>query len=238
MREGLLPPIGAAGHHDAEQVLDVAHVVDAKMVGEDQLADLLAREAGSVVIDLDQGTLETEAVALLGPSLARKSLAVPVALEPGAQAIQVAFANPLDTGTMAAIAASTGCEVRALVATVTAIRRALDREYGPEQSPTKVIGARRSSPPPADRRDLRLEREASGEFAQLDRDPDSTEQPIASESTRRLAEQGPVTLPLHHLESEASLELRFEALLLALVEKGAIDRGDYADALRRLLRAR
>lgn len=240
MREGLLPPIGADGHHDAEQVLDVAHVVDAKMVGEDQLADLLAREAGSVVIDLDQGTLETEAVALLGSSLARKSLAVPVALEPGAQAIQVAFANPLDTGTMAAIAASTGCEVRALVATVTAIRRALDREYGPEQSPTKVLDTRRSSPPPADRRDLRLDREVSGEFAQLDRDreADSTEQPIASESTRRLAEQGPVTLPLHHLESEASLELRFESLLLALVEKGAIDRGDYADALRRLLRAR
>ncbi len=234
-REGLLP----AGPIDIDAVLDVAQVVDAKIVEEDQLADLLAREAGSVVIDLDQGTLETEAVALLTQSLARKSLAVPVALEPGAQAIQVAFANPLDTGTMAAIAASTGCEVRALVATVTAIRRALDREYGPEPSPTKVLDTRRSSPPPPERSDP-LATEVSGEFVPLDRerDPDSTEQPIASESTKRLAEQGPATLPLHRLESEATLELRFEALLLALVEKGAIARSDYADALRRLLRAR
>lgn len=236
MREGLLE-----GHEEGDGVLDVAHVVDGKLMEEDQLADLLAREAGSVVIDLDQGTLETEAVALLGQSLARKSLAVPVALEPGAHAIQVAFANPLDTGTMAAIAASTGCEVRALVATVTAIRRALDREYGPEPSPTQVLDIRRSTPPPAERStDTHVATEVSGEFVQLDRerDPDSTEQPIASESTRRLAEQGPATLPLHRLESEASLELRFEALLLALVEKGAIARGDYADALRRLLRSR
>ncbi len=238
MREGLIEPDETADATD--EPLDAAQVVDRKLVGEDQLADLLAREAGSVVIDLDQGTLESEAVALLGHSLARKSLAMPVALEPGGAAIQVAFANPLDTGTMAAIAASTGCEVRALVATVTAIRRALDREYGPEASPTRVLGTRRSEAPSyrSSPIDGQGGREPTQEFLREGRETagDSTELPLPPESTRRLPEGGPITFPLHRLESEATLEQRFEALLLALVERGAIARTDYADALRRLLR--
>jgi hypothetical protein len=258
-REGLLDAAVLASRLPRTGVLDAAEAVDSKLVEEDQLADLLAREAGSVVIDLDQGTLEAEAVALISATLARKSLAIPVALEPGGAALQVAFANPLDTGNLAAIAASTGCTVRALVATVTAIRRALDREYGPEASPTQVLDTRRGSVPPAAHRDdderaqdtgtdHGTASEESGRFATdpsrsaddggTSRREASTEQPIPSESTRRLAEQGPVTLPLHLLESEASMEQRFEALLLALVERGAIARTDYADALRRLLKGR
>lgn len=256
-REGLLDAAVLASRLPRTGVLDAAEAVDSKLVGEDQLADLLAREAGSVVIDLDQGTLEAEAVALISATLARKSLAIPVALEPGGSALQVAFANPLDTGNLAAIAASTGCTVRALVATVTAIRRALDREYGPETSPTQVLDTRRKSsrpePPTIDSdddvsSDGGTATEESGRFAtdgsrgidggaRREGEP-SAEQPIPSESTRRLAEQGPVTLPLHLLESEASMEQRFEALLLALVERGAVARSDYAEALRRLLRGR
>lgn len=238
MREGLIEPDETADA--ADDALDVAQVVDRKLVGEDQLADLLAREAGSVVIDLDQGTLESEAVALLGHSLARKSLAMPVALEPGGAAIQVAFANPLDTGTMAAIAASTGCEVRALVATVTAIRRALDREYGPEGSPTRVLGMRRSETPlgfATITSDGSSGREPTQEFLREGgrESGDSTELPLPPESTRRLPEGGPITLPLHRLESEATVEQRFEALLSVLVERRIVARTDYAEALRRLL---
>lgn len=233
LREGLID-------EDDGSELDVAAIVDKKILEEDQLADLLAREAGSVVIDLDQGTLEAEAVALVGETLARRSLAVPVALEPGDGAIQVAFANPLDTGNMAAIAASTGATVRALVATVTSIRRALDREYGTEPSTTQVLDMRAKSPPTQEMVRPPEPAEPPAETPAASREEsnpeDSKEQPLPSESTRRLSEQGPVTLPLHRLESEATLEQRFEALVLALVDRGAIARTDYAEALRRLLR--
>lgn len=236
MREGLLPESEARG----DGMLDVAAVVDRKLVGEDVLADLLAREAGSVVIDLDRGTLESEAVALLGQSLARRSLAVPVALEPGGRAIQVAFANPLDTGTLAAVAASTGCAVRALVGTVTAIRRTLDREYGPEPSPTVVLG-RRSSRPPSSNGATKAVRRAPADSTELPVEPmepsdGQIEQPIAPEPTKPLAAEGPITMPLHRLEAEATPEQRIEALVAALIERGAISRGDYVEALKRIVK--
>lgn len=227
MREGLIDD-SVAGP------LDVGAAVDRKLVGEDVLADLLAREAGSVVIDLDRGTLEAEAVALLGQTLARRSLAVPVALEPGGRAIQVAFANPLDTGTLAAVAASTGCAVRALVGTVTAIRRTLDREYGPEPSPTVVLGKRASSPPPKEQRTRPVPTE-SAELRIEPSDP-SIEQPISPEPTKPLAERAPTTMPLHRLEAEATLEQRLEALVAALVERGAISRVEYIEALKRIVK--
>lgn len=235
MREGLLPESEAR-----DGMLDVAAVVDRKLVGEDVLADLLAREAGSVVIDLDRGTLESEAVALLGQSLARRSLAVPVALEPGGRAIQVAFANPLDTGTLAAVAASTGCAVRALVGTVTAIRRTLDREYGPEPSPTVVLGRRSSRPPSSNgatvRRAPTKAEPAELPVEAMEPSDGQIEQPIAPEPTKPLAAEGPITMPLHRLEAEATPEQRIEALVAALIERGAISRGDYVEALKRIVK--
>lgn len=43
------------------------------------------------------------------------------------------------------------------------------------------------------------------------------------------------TSPLHHLEGEATMAQRHEALLLALVERGLITHADYAASLKRLL---
>jgi hypothetical protein len=234
VREGLIRD----GDVPRSGMLDAAAVVDQKLVGEDVLADLLAREAGSVVIDLDRGTLESEAVALLGQSLARRSLAIPVALEPGGQAIQVAFANPLDTGTLAAVAASTGCEVRALVGTVTAIRRTIDREYGAEVPNTVVLGKRRSSLPPA--RDAAASAPAPAASSDAPAEPSDAQmlQPIAPEPTKPLAAEGPITMPVHQLEAEASADQKIDALVAALIERGAISRGDYVEALKRLVKGR
>lgn len=216
VREGHAVPIG-------DGPLGVEEAVRRGVVSEDVLADLLAREAGSVVIDLDQGTLETEAVVLIPATVARKHLAVPVALEPGGRAIQVAFANPLDDAAVTTVAKHTGRAVRALVGTFSAVRRALEREYTEPPPKTQVLDGRRRStkPPPPSEPPV----EGSGPVV------------LPPESTKKFAEPtASGTSPLHRLVEEATPEQRVEALVLALVERGVLSRTDYEEALRRLLR--
>ncbi|AKF07553.1 hypothetical protein [Sandaracinus amylolyticus] len=195
----------------------IAAVIDAGLAGDDVVADLLAREAGAVVIDLDRGTLEHEAVRLVPEEISRRHLAIVVALEPSGRSVRAAFANPLDERAIADIAAAAGRGVRAMVATVSSIRRALDREYGPDA--TRVIEA------PAGTDD---------EIA-----PESTRR-VATGRRRATEppEEVPRTMPVHRLEQEATIEQRHEALLLALIEKGVITRAEYGDALKRLLSRR
>ncbi len=201
-----------------EQDLTLAAVIERGILGEEALADLLAREAGSVVIDLDRGTVEREAIWLVPESLARRHLAIAVAVEAHGKGLSVAFADPLDRAGASAIADATGRVVRALVATLSSVRRTLDREYGKPGEvsgpPTQVLPGKRRSEPP---------------------DPGSEppiSEPIAPEHTQRLKAS---TQPHHRLEEEASPEQRHEALLLALIDRGALTRADYVAALQRLL---
>jgi hypothetical protein len=216
-REGILA--------DDESVATVSAAIERNLVGEEALADLLAREAGSVVIDLDRGTVEREAIWLVPESLARVHLAVPVAIDAN-RTVSIAFADPLDRAGPSAIAEATGRAVRALVGTLSSVRRALDREYGKpgevSGTPTQVLpNARRRSEPP---RTEEMEREPP---------TSSVEQlPIAPESTQQLRA---ATQPTHLLEQEASAAQRHEALLLALIDRGALTRADYVAALQRLL---
>lgn len=213
-REGLLQGDGEA---------TVEQVVARGLLGEEALADLLAREAGSVVIDLDRGTVEREAIWLVPESLARAHLAVAVAVDAN-RTLSIAFADPLDRGGASAIAEATGRGVRALVGTLSSVRRALDREYGKAGEvsgpPTQVLtGSRRRSEPP---RTEEIDREL----------PSHDPTPIAPENTQQLRA---ATQPHHHLEQEASAAQRHEALLLALIDRGLLTRADYAAALQRVL---
>ena len=198
----------------------VAHAIERGVLGEEALADLLAREAGSVVIDLDRGTVEREAIWLVPESLARAHLAVPVAVDAN-RTLSIAFADPLDRAGASAIAEATGRAVRALVGTLSSVRRALDREYGKAGEvtgpPTQVLpGTRRRSEPP------------TTVSEEIEREPPS----IAPESTKQV--RG-TTQPVHSLEAEASDAQKHEALLLALIDRGVLTRADYVEALKRLL---
>lgn len=218
-REGLIARDAVAAlRRSVEQGPLVAVPIDAGVVGDDVVADLLARESGGMVIDLDRGTLERDAVRLVPEEVARRHLAIVVALEPSGRSVRAAFANPLDEAALAEIASVTRRGVSVMVGTVSAIRRAIDREY--RDGPTRVI-------------------EAPGA-------PEDDEE-LAPESTRRVAtggrrrgtepptEEVPRTMPVHRLEQEATIEQRHEALLLALIEKGVLTRAEYGDALKRLL---
>lgn len=209
----LLSRAGIALPHDG--AIDAIDAVDAGLVGDDVLADLLARELGTVVIDLDEGMLDPSAIARVPEAVAREALAVAVLSEPNREAIQVAFANPLDRSSVAQVERATGLLVQPLVAPLTSVRHALDREYGGALVPEAVLAGRGRESLPAESTQ-RLEAMLRG-----------------AERTDEL--KAPVTAPLIRMEAHATTEQRVEALLLALIERGALSRADYLDALRRLL---
>ncbi len=137
----LLAREGIALPHDGP--IDALDAVDAGLVGDDVLADLIARELGTVVIDLDQGMLERDAILLVPEAVARAAHAVAVLSEPNRSAIQVAFANPLDPRALRQVTDATGQRVQPLVAPLSAVRRALDREYGGAPVPEAVLALRK-----------------------------------------------------------------------------------------------
>lgn len=187
----------------------VAALVDGGLVPEDTLAELLAAEIGTIVLDVEHGDFEREAVAKLPASTARRYLVLPVAADADANSLRVAFADPTDGRAVEVVRDLTGLGIVPLVATVTGIRGAIERLYGPRRG-------RKSSAAPGE---------------------------IPAEVTRRMdvpdlssvAPPDAGTAPMHRIEHEATAEQRHEALLLALVEAGALTRADYLKTLRRLL---
>jgi hypothetical protein len=112
----------ADGRHAVEAL------VEDGVVAEDVLADLLARAAGTVVLDLDRGTLDPEAPHAIEASVARLHLMLPVSM-PTAGKLRVAFVNPLDRDALAAVEEATGSRVHSLVGTLSGIRQAIDEAY-------------------------------------------------------------------------------------------------------------
>ncbi|MDH5493263.1 MAG: hypothetical protein OEY14_15020 [Myxococcales bacterium] len=185
-----------------EELPLVAALVDAGCLGEEELADLLAEAVGSVVIDLEEAAFDSEALALMPEAQARRHLLIPVGRD--ADRLRVVFADPLDAAAIRSVRACSALEIEPLVATVGALRAALDRVFLPVDLRPALL-------------------------------PE-----LAPEPTRRLGLPGTLppeagTHPMHRLEQSATLEQRHEALLLALIEAGALTRADYIDALRRLL---
>jgi hypothetical protein len=166
------------------------------------------------VIDLDEGMLEAGATELVPEAVARKAHAVAVLAEPGQHTIQVAFANPLDERAVSEVAEATGLRVQPLVAPLSGVRRALDREYGGAPVSEAVLAKRQRESMVSES----TQRLGSGRL---------------SERTDEL--RAPATAPLVRMEARATTEQRMEALLLALIERGVLTRADYLDALRRLL---
>ncbi|MEM9188205.1 MAG: hypothetical protein AAGF12_03470 [Myxococcota bacterium] len=184
----------------------VESLVDQGTIAEDALADVLARAIDGIVIDVDLGALDRESVRLIPPEVARRHLMVPVAQATNVEVLRVAFANPLDAEAVACAREFSGLEVEPMVATLSAIRAVLDREY--RVVTTDVIRAQRTTKRP----------EFQGEVTRQISPPERRAGPS----------------PTYRLGEEATIEQRHEALLLALVEAGVLTRADYLAALKRL----
>ena len=221
--EGVAPPEALReAHATAEQEgRAIASVlVEGGAVTEDVFADVVARALGSVVIDVELGALDPDSVQLVTEELARRYLLIPVARGPSGSSLRVAFANPLDEDAIAAVREHTALEVDPLVATVSGVQAAIDREFGGRD--TRVIRAPKGRElVPEDTRRMELPAVPRGVGAE----------PVIAESAHRPSQ----TSPLHRLEQDATAEQRHEALLLALIEAGAVTRSDYLAALKRLM---
>lgn len=209
-----------AEHRAVSAGVPLVAVVAGTLVGEQALAEALSAEVGAPLVYLAQGAVDPEAIRRMPVEVAVRHLVIPVALEPSGEILRAAFSDPLDDEAVRAVERETGCRVEALVATVGEVRAAIDRHYGtvttrivrsplseiPRESTRRIT---RSSPP----------HEIEGEH---DADPDA---PVAALSTT----------PVHRLDSEATVEQRLDALLLALAEAGVVSHADYVRALRRIL---
>ncbi|RLB44754.1 MAG: hypothetical protein DRJ42_31225 [Deltaproteobacteria bacterium] len=187
----------------------VGVLIGRELAAEDAVADAVARAIGTVVIDVELGALDKEAVQMIPEGVARRHLLIAVARDPGGKRLRVALANPLDEAAIAAVTEATSLEVEPMVATVSGLAAAIDREY--QAGSTQVIHGQgpRSEIPREDTRKMRDEDAAPGTT------PGGTS-------------------PMHRLEQDAPIEQRHEALLLALVDAGILTRADYIAALRRL----
>jgi hypothetical protein len=121
----------------------VAALVEEGIVGEDVLADLLARAAGTVVVDLDRGTLDAHAPQIVSGTVARELLMLPVAFAGGK--LRVAFVNPLDSNARRAVESAAEMPIQPLVGTLSGIRDAIEKAYAGRT--TRVVRAASEMPP-------------------------------------------------------------------------------------------
>ncbi len=183
----------------------VEHLATAPSIDEEALAECLALEAGTLLLDLGQGELDQDAVKMVSAEDAWARCLIPVAIETRGDSIcvRLAMADPLDTEALGWFEQTTSCPAMALGATVTGVQEAIAKYLGPRPN---------------------------------------TLPPLLSEPTRRVAgrkapQGGKIgTVPSHRIGSEASVEQRVEAMVLALVAKGVLTRAEYEETLLRILR--
>ncbi len=199
-------------------------LVDKRVLTEEALAQIVARRVGSMVIDIDKGAVDPESVKLVPEDVARRYLMLAVSSDRSSMTLRVVFANPLDTEAIRKVRELTGLSAEPLVATVSEVRNAIEREF---QRKTKI--SQRPLPPP-----LPGAAAGSREIPQeVTRKVSPSEVPHILGGDPELADSG--TAPVYRLEQGATIEQRHEALLLALIEAGVMTRSDYVAALQRLL---
>jgi hypothetical protein len=228
--QGLAAPEAVARALAQRGDRSVVEALVAAGIAEEALADAAARSVGVAVVDLVSGALDPDVVRLVPSDVAWRYLAVAVAPEPGRDALQVAFADPLDDTAVQAVRDATGLDVTVLVATVSGVRHTLARAFGARGPASAATGPAAFGP--LEDADPGLSGfTGSGAVAEVAPEPT---RPLAAAPLGR--EPTLATAPSHRVAAEATLEQRHEALLLALVEAGVLTRAHYVEALRRLLR--
>jgi len=105
----------------------VVALVEEDVIGEDVLAEVLARACSTVVVDLDR-PLDVGAAQQIEKALALAQLALPVSSSAGGK-LRVAFANPLDKDAREEIEEAVGAPIQPLVGTLSGLRKAIEQAY-------------------------------------------------------------------------------------------------------------
>ena len=114
----------------------IEHLAGLPTVDEEALADCLAEQAGTLMLDLEQGELDIAAVQMVRCEDAWARCLIPVALETGegATRVRVAMADPLDTDALEWLEREVSCPALALGATVSGVHGAIEKYLGARPS--------------------------------------------------------------------------------------------------------
>lgn len=208
-------------------------LVALRIIAEWQLTEALGKALDVELVDLSTTRPSKAALKRIPERLAERFDLIPIKLKGRGKnsKLLVAMSDPLNRPLIKRMEDMAGCQVEPVLASLSAIQRAIRRHYhGSHRSSVledaEKMKARRGST--KKKQDPPKERTRQIALSHLQQELDRMEQ--AEESLRRT-----VPIPRTHEANEFALELKFRALLHALIKKGIINRIDYADALKHIL---
>ncbi|MBI3324663.1 MAG: Flp pilus assembly complex ATPase component TadA [Candidatus Omnitrophica bacterium] len=122
-------------------------LVQQGLIAEDDLTNLLAAQLGVTVLNLSSYLIKPEIIQLVPEALARKHTLIPV-FKIG-EALTVAVEDPLNFFALDEVRLKTKCEIKAVIASASAIRQAIDQSYGTSASQQEVARAIEAAQLPA-----------------------------------------------------------------------------------------
>lgn len=153
IEQGVAAPPGALRQTLEEAAAQGRHPVEAlaaaKLLPEDVLADLLARHAGTVVVNLDVERPEPELLAWVPEDEADRRLLLPLESPPGVS-VRVAFALPGDAEAVRWAQQALRGAVHPVGAPLTPLKAAIERAYGrdlPRETTARIEVARSDTAP-------------------------------------------------------------------------------------------
>jgi len=209
-------------------------LVEMGFVDEDSMMRALSRQLNLQALDLDSVALPSSVVQLLRVDLCERYGIFPVGGDAKTRTLQLATSDPTNTEAMQELAVATNSKIVNVVATGSAIDRAIRRYYygeGPAQRTTVIPGPTPSSPdvtvpaPPAPSASLDLD-ELLGNAPPRAAGPRPAAPPF--DDTAMKKEIAVLKEQLDSLEKVTASQVRaMRALVELLIESGLVSRDEY-----------
>jgi hypothetical protein len=208
-----------------------------RIIAEWQLTEALGKALEMPVVDLSQSTPTATALKRIPARLAERFDLIPLRMEGRGRRrkLVLAMSDPLNRPVIKRMEDVAGCPVQPVLASLSAIQRAIRRHYHGAERSRVVAKAER----------MRSDGEGERAIDEIDGVREQTRQITLSHLRRELDSMKsakPDDLPPPPTaeappEPSLALELKFRALLHLLVKKGVIEGREYTDSLKRLLDA-
>ena len=224
----------AARLADRDQVPLVVALV--RQIGIDEIALVTAIKRQVRVALSDPATVEhdLDAIRELPRDTCERLRTMPLTLSyPSADSkvLHVAMADPTDTVAIAEIEHVTGCRVKPSLMPLSSIEELVEKAY--KAFVTEVIPRKNRAP-------YGEALEATTQPIPRPEPPVVSEPEVDEEQTAKgpAPAKKPSTLPFHRVADEASVELRVQALLELLIDKGVLTSDEYHEHVRALMKQR
>ncbi len=115
-----------------------ATLVQSGVIGERELVELLQRQLGLPLVDLEQTAVDEGALGKIKEEQAKKYMALPIEIE-GRKTLVVAMADPLNVNAIEDLRFHSGLFIKPVLATPTQLQEAIERYYHLDTSVNEVI---------------------------------------------------------------------------------------------------